>query len=197
MPLMRLLFIFMILIGTQTLFSQNANTSRFRDTKADTLQKQIQTLIILGVGSTATQFFLDNLEEKMIKAFKGEHVDVEYRYLGKTVAEARQDTSLNYAHNFEAVLLFIPSDTSYFDIYDHYGYIPVPIPPYGSIGGRTVVSTNVNYEQEFEVRLYTKEPQHKLIWSALLKVDGLMSKKIYSSIAKSFISRFKKHKYIK
>jgi hypothetical protein len=176
-------------------YSQNASPSMFRTAKADTLETKLKSIIMLSIGSMATQILLDNLSEKMIRAFKGRHVTMEYRYLGKTNEDARVDTVLDYAKKFDAVLLFRESDSSFSELYDHYDYLYTPVTGFGMTGQRLSTPV-VLFIEKFHVRLFSHAPDRKFIWAADLEIDQSVTKKTYKIIANSFVNRFKKHKYI-
>jgi len=193
---MRSLFLLLLFSINLLCYSQGSNGSMFKGKKADTLETKLKDFIILGVSSAGSQLFLDNLSDKMIKEFKRQHVNVEYRWIGKTVDQARQDTNLNYAKKFSAVLLFLPSDKdTSFEVYTYREFIYSPFPAYGPIGGRTYTAV-ANYDESYEVKLYTQTPANKLIWAATLKVDHMLNKRTYKIITNSFIKRFRRHEYI-
>ena len=113
---MRLLFLFLLFSIHLLCYSQSNSTSKFRNKKADTLATKLKDFIILGVGSTASQVFLGNLTDRMIKVFGDQHVNVEYRYIGKTVLQKpgriptfliMQKNSVPYCYFFLLILPFL------------------------------------------------------------------------------------------
>jgi len=191
---MRFWFIlFFIIIISSNSVSQVPRHTLYRETMADTLGKELNNILILGIGSTPSRIFLDNLSEKLIKGLKSESVESEYRYLGKTAAEAKEDSSLYQVKNFKAVLLFIPKDSSFFEVKITRNKFVSSSNDYNSS-----MTRNFIYEGNFDIRLYTTEEEKKLIWTAFTDVTNQLTKtSIYSKISKKIISDFKKNGYIR
>ena len=191
---MRFWFIlFFIIIISSNSVSQVPRHTLYRETMADTLGKELNNILILGIGSTPSRIFLDNLSEKLIKGLKSESVESEYRYLGKTAAEAKEDSSLYQVKNFKAVLLFIPKDSSFFEVKITRNKFVSSSNEYNSS-----MTRNFIYEGNFDIRLYTTEEEKKLIWTAFTDVTNQLTKtSIYSKISKKIISDFKKNGYIR
>jgi len=185
--------LFFIIIISSNSVSQVPRHTLYRETMADTLGKELNNILILGIGSTPSRIFLDNLSEKLIKGLKSESVESEYRYLGKTAAEAKEDSSLYQVKNFKAVLLFIPKDSSFFEVKITRNKFVSSSNEYNSS-----MTRNFIYEGNFDIRLYTTEEEKKLIWTAFTDVTNQLTKtSIYSKISKKIISDFKKNGYIR
>jgi len=186
--------LFFIIIISSNSVSQVPRHTLYRETMADTLGKQLNNILILGIGSTPSRIFLDNLSEKLINKFESANVKAEYRYLGKTVAEAREDSNLNQVKDFKAVLLFIPRDSSFFEVKITKNNFSIP----RLTNSNEFITRNFIYEGNFDIRLYTTEEEKKLIWTAFTDVTNQLTKtSIYSKISKKIISDFKKNGYIR
>ena len=168
----------------------------FRETKADTLDIKLDSILIVGIGSSLERIFLDDLSNKLIKDFSSKKIVATYSYIGKTMPDANKNYKEVNKDGYKAVLLFRPTDTSWFDI-EHksagLGGIPTPI---GFLS--TSFSRNrTTYQQTFSLQLFKIDKKLTEIWCASVDIDCEPDQKKGSKkVGNKIVARFKSNKYI-
>lgn len=170
----------------------------FKDTRGDSFNIQLDTVAILGVGSTPARIFLDGLSQKLMTGFKKEKLIASYQYLGKTVNESRQVYNTILKENPKAILLILPTDTAYYGPETYTTSIPLPNNIYGGISINAQEHVYA-YAQNFYLKLYVREEKLELIWSAQFQVNCDLSKPnpYASNISQKIIASFKKSMFFK
>ncbi|MES1223170.1 MAG: hypothetical protein ABUT20_47190, partial [Bacteroidota bacterium] len=151
---MRFLFIIFFFVVSLSVTAQLKSYLTYEDTRIDSAHTELDSVLIAGVGTSSTAFFLDNLGEKVIHSLRSSHVKAEYRYLGKSIEEAREEIKQVPLKNYKAVLLFLPKDSSIFDIRMKTSTASVPVSPTGN-AYFNITTTNFIYQANFDIRLYT------------------------------------------
>ena len=163
----------------------------FKETKTDTIKRSFKKILIVGVGKTATRFFVDQVTKSLITKFKSIGVEVEYAFLGDDNAEANIQVKRLLAQNFNALITFDPIDSLF-------QFSSNSLPPIQTTDPHLGVPTYqsplhlMSYEDAFNVNFYDLTNGKKVIWSSLLKITCLLDKKReYSEIAKILIASLK------
>src|SRR5260221_12295882 len=120
---------------------QNARDVSYKEVKQEPLNRYVKNILIIGIGSTASRIFLDNLSDKLIQLLKNKHIESSYQYLGKNNEEARKNYSLLEFKGNDALLVISSSDSSFFEIDNKSMTIPTYNPVFGTVGINTYTGT--------------------------------------------------------
>lgn len=180
---MRPIFILLFFILSLPAISQDKFS--FEERKIDSTTKQLDSILILGVGSTASRIFLDKLSATLIYDLKHKkNVTAQYSYLGKTNELIKEELKKDDTKKYSGILLFIPADTSYFTT--------------TTISGQYVSLTRMDYSQDFTIQLYLAEDVVKPAWTSYISVNcDLRKSYIQSKISKKILEILKENKHIK
>lgn len=184
-------------------FSANAQFDRmyytdvdFRETKADTLDVKLDSILLIGMGASLERMFLNDLSNKLIEDFSSKKIVATYTYLGKNIAEAKQHYKEINKNGYKAVFLFCPTDTSVFDIQHPSTSIIIPVPGTGVVNLRTGRKRTM-YEQTFDLQLFKIDKELTRIWCASVDIDCEPKKTNGSKkVGNKILARFKSNKYI-
>ena len=155
------LFVIVFIILSFSAAGQKSGPFNFEDDKIDTLKTGIDSVLILGMGPVTSAIFLDNVSEKIIKSLESGKLTAEYRYLGKTPKEVKEEFNKIKLENYKTVLLFHPRDSVFFEtkITKTSGSIPVK----GGRLGWYFISHRFNYEGAFDLTLYSNEDKMRIV----------------------------------
>ena len=191
---MKFTFILILLFYSLNVYSQltilNTDIS-FQENQADSLDIKMDSIMILGVGSSVTRLFLVDLTNKIKQELNKQDITVSYFYLGKTTEEAKMEFSKLDKLGYKALLFLLPESSDYFQIENYTSS--------GGAGGinTTITATNMHYSQTFKFQLYKNGLKNDNIWSATVSIDCDPGKKYGSKqVAKKMLARFRKQKYI-
>jgi hypothetical protein len=163
----------------------------FQEKQADSLDIKMDSVMILGVGSSVTRLFLIDLTDKIKRELNKQDITVSYFYLGKTTEEAKKEFTQLSKQGYKVLLFLLPESSDYFQIEN-----------YTSTSGAgginiTTTSTSMSYFQTFKFQLFKNGFKNDRIWYASVSVDCDPSKKYGSKqVAKKLLTRFRKNKYI-
>jgi len=168
----------------------------FRETKADTLDVKLDSILLVGMGASLERMFLDDLSNKLIKDFSSKKIVATYTYLGKNTAEAKQHYQEINKDGYKAVFLFCPTDTSVFDIKHLSTSIIIPVP--GGVLNLRPGRKRTMYEQTFDLQLFKIDKELTKIWCASVDIDCEPQKTNGSTkVGNKILARFKSNKYIR
>ncbi len=180
-----------------SLISLNTYSQRivFTEKQADSLNVKLDSILILGIGTTPTRIFLDDLSNRLVKEFTNRKINVSYVFLGKDVAEAKREfASINKA-GYKAILWFLPKGSAYFNTETY-----VTRGGFNSATGRSTGPTEVSilrYKQAFDVHLCKTDKNNELFWNAEVDINDAPGKKnTINSLADKLMEVFKKNNYI-
>lgn len=190
---MKLTLIFLFFLFPVIALSQKS--IYFEEIKVDSVQYNLDTILIVGMGSSATRLFLDELSRLLMQELSSLKVKSTYDYLGKNTQEGKKMLDSIEKSPAKAILAFFPKDQGslHTNTYRDWNQF--------TVNGTSFVSRSVNsylkYEQDFIVYLYLTEQGNRIIWTASLLIEtdpGRLGavKKIRNRI----ISSFKRNKYI-
>ena len=195
----KLLFVFILMnLHSNAQFDRLYYTDvDFRETKADTLDIKLDSILLLGIGSSLERIFLDELSNKLIKDFSSKKIVATYSYIGKTLPDANKNYKEVNKDGYKAVLLFRPTDTSWFDIERKTaGFFIVPT----TTGLLNIYASRnrTTYQQTFSLQLFKIDKKLTEIWSASVDIDCEPDEKKGSKkVGNKILARFKSNKYIK
>jgi hypothetical protein len=155
---------------------------------------KIKSILLVGVGSTPSRLFLENLSTEIIKSFKRLNITCDYTYEGKIPRGSHVDLREIVTTDYNAYLVINPIDTSYIDAHKDVGIFATPLP--GGYGASGSVIGN-QYKEDFYVELYTNNSLLNKVWQAELKLDfDVVNKDNYVKITKEIFDRLIKNGFI-
>ena len=188
---MKLKYLLILLFGCFNAFSQDFSSISFEEKQTDSINTKIDSILLIGIGSTVTRIFLDDFSKSIKKDFKNENIVANYIYLGKTAAEGKSGFDTISKKGYKAILFFLPKGVSHFDVQgglNNSGIGPITT---------TTAYSQIEYQQDFNFNLYIPDANMKKVWAASIKVSGDLSKsKTSNKLAAKLLSSFKKNKYI-
>ncbi len=159
---MKLQFLMCLTLFPLFSFSQEIS---YKEVLIDSSEVKLDSFLIVGVGSSVTRVFLENLNEKLKSKLASKNISSSYSYLGKTVAEAKIEFAKIQLSNYKTVLLLLPDSASFFGI---------EYRDYGSSGGPvafSLIKESVTYRQKLSFELYVNEQKLKQIWAASVEIE--------------------------
>ena len=193
---MKLKFLFILILFGFKAFSQKKTSLLFEEQQVDSIDTQIDSILLIGVGSTTTRIFLDDLSRLIIEEFNGNNIMTDYYYLGRTVTEFQPKFDSIDKKKYKAILFFLPKGESFFDIQGDL----IRSSSNTAIGPISIATatSRIAYEQDFDFQLCLPGVDMKKVWTATLEVTGDLSKsKNAKKISAKLLYYFKKNKYIK
>ncbi|WP_462252505.1 hypothetical protein [Ferruginibacter sp.] len=188
---MKINFLIILLLYSLNSFSQ----SLFDERKVDSIDSKLDSILIIGVGSSISELFLENISRFTIQGLNKRNVIAKYKYLGQNIEDAKvQLDSINKA-GYKAILLFLPKSAPSFNV-QNMQYKNTPLIQTGLIKTTNYISTAA-YLEEFDFQLCMTQNNMKKVWNARVGVGSdLIKVKNVKKIAKKIISCFKTNKYI-
>ena len=193
---MKLTIFFILLFAWSNAFSQVKTSIIFKEKRVDSINSQIDSILLVGIGSTVTRIFLDDLSQLIKKDLNHYNIVADYLYLGKTKAEGQSRFDTISKKGYGAILFFLPDGESYFDIQGSMNRTTTN----SAMGPITTANpfSQIDYQQDFNFQLYITEANMKKVWTASIQVSGDLSKSTNAKkLAALLLSSFKKNKYIK
>ena len=168
--------------------------STLNETEVNKFDAKITSLLIVGVGSTASRLFLENLSPEIIKLFGRSHIKCNFFYAGKIPRRTHVNLNKIIVSKYDAYLVLNPIDTSYIDVHKSVAVFASPLP--GGYGASGSVIGN-QYKEDYYVELYSSNKSLNKVWQAELKVDfDVANPARYEIIAKEIFDRILKNSYV-
>lgn len=193
---MRLIYLPFLLLCWFNSLSQGNSKFSITQSQVDSLSYNIKSILLIGMGSTTTKIFLDDLSNSIIKEFAKNNVIANYYFLGKTPDEAKSSLNTIDTKRYNAILFFFPKGSSFFEAQGGVSQVTI----YTRLGAFTpiIASSGIKYEQDFDFQLCITDQNMKRIWSASVEVSCDLSKpKTAKKVGDKVLSFFKLHKYLK
>ncbi len=172
--------------------STQNNTTIFKETQADSADRKIDSILLIGVGSATTRMFLDDLSDYIMDGLQDGGMVAKYCYLGKTVTEARSEYDTISKKGFKAILFFLPKGASFFDVHGNINRTKI-----GPVTMK-IATSRTYYQQKFDFVLYLQDNHMKKIWSSSVEVSGDPSKsRNAKTLAARLLYYFKSNGYTK
>ena len=184
------MFIILSLISLN-IYSQDIE---FTEKQANSISIKLDSILILGIGSTPTRIFLDDLSNKLIEKLGKKRINVSYVFLGKDADEAKNEFAKINKNGFQAILWLLPKGSVFFDTQTRTlrGFDPNT--------GRSIGDTKysqLRYKQAFDFQLYKTFESNEKIWNAYVDVDCIPGKKsTVNTLADKLLNAFKMNNYI-
>lgn len=174
-------------------FSNEVNTKvDLKVELADSINFDIDSILIIGSGASLPRLFLENVSGEMIKKLNSQQVSASYIYLGKNNSDANNEYEMINKKGFKAVLFISPVDTSHIltlvknQNYYYNSKIFIKVPSY-----------KTSFKQKFSIRLFKSNSNYEKFWIATLNVESDPSKKYASRVVvKKVLENFSENKYI-
>lgn len=193
---MKIKYLLLFLLGWSSAFSQRNTNIFFAEKQADTIDHKIDSILLVGAGSTTTRIFLDDLSQYIMKELTKGNIVTNYYYLGKSISEAKSELDTINKKGYKAILFFLPKGESFFEAQAKLNRIS-PTTRIGTIT-TTFATSRIDYQQNFSFQLCFPDSNMNRMWSALVEVSGDLSKaKITKKVGTKVLYYFRKNKYIK
>jgi hypothetical protein len=176
-------------------FSQRHNKFILEQKQIDSIGKPIDSILIIGIGSSTTRIFLDDLSQSVINRLTDDSIVAHYLYLGKTSTEAQSALDTVNKKGYNAILFFFPQGSSFYDVQGSLNQTTANT----RLGPITTIAafSRIDYQQDFNLQLCIQDSEWKQIWTASLEVAGDLRKpKNAKNIAARLLSYFKTNHYI-
>jgi hypothetical protein len=159
-------------------------------------KKAIKKIVIGKIGSLATRSFLDDVSHKLTSKLKKLNIETESVYLGSTKAEAITEIRKIKIIDFEALIIFFPTDSLVENEVSTYQNFVMGLPSYDP-NRPTPTHHSFKYAQTFKIKLYNNSVQWVPAWEAKLKVNVDCSKhNIYGILADKVIGSLKENNFV-
>ncbi len=189
---MKRIILTILFFSTLSCYSQllTNNNIYFNEKQADTLNIKLDSILIVGMGSSLTRIFLTDVSNTLIKKLNDKKIAATYFYLGKNAEDANKEFSLIDKDGYKAILYFIPIDTALFVTKESSSSYSNP---YGTMRNRT---SKTVYQQAFNLKLSKTERMNENFWSAVVEVECDPSKKnAAEKLVKKLYTSFIENKY--
>jgi hypothetical protein len=191
---MRAIILFLVLSIPALGFSQYSRKVGFEELRIDSTAIWLDSVLILGTGSSATRIFLNELTGLLNDKFKSSKVVSIYREFGKTDVETAAIIDSARKQGYDAILVFRPQGKSTMFTDAHYESMLSTVILNGGV--RQAHSHSI-YEQDFKVVLFSNKDTKKAVWSAALSVEtGRSVSGAARKTANLIISSFEKNRYL-
>ncbi len=192
---MRNFILFLLLFIPMISFSQKDKIF-YKETQADEVSASVDSVLIMGMGSTATRIFLDELSRKLSQELKSAGVFSNYCFLGKDTTEAKLILDTLQSQSYRHILTLFPDGISLFKIgtfttKTYYLFYSNP---------SMNVSTTYffHYEQAFHCKLSLNNSTLTPFWAADVAVSGdIHRQKSARKFTENIISSLRTHQYIR
>lgn len=190
---MQLKLLAVFLLVSFNSFSQTKTRVILEESKKDTITQKLDSILLIGVGSSTTRIFLDDLSKTISKGFGKDSIACHYYFLGKTTAEAKPAFDTINKQGYKAILFLLPSGTSFYEVqgglYSSSSTRNFP--------GITIPFSSIDYKQDFSFALYLPLEHMKKVWEASAQVACDPSKNtIATKLGTKLLLLFKNNKYI-
>lgn len=189
-------FLLFLFLACLNVFSQNNKKLAFEQTFVDTIENRIDSILLIGIGSSATRIFLDDLSQHLKKNFMDDRIETKYHYAGIDLKKAKADFDTINKQGFKAILCFLPNDPAVFEVQAHLTGMSVPS-RFGPITYRRA-SSSILYQQGFDFQLHLPSVAMKKIWAASVDVSGEAGKsKRAKQLGDKLYACFKANNYLR
>jgi hypothetical protein len=188
-----LLLIFLFLHSV--LFSQQKKRMVFEEILADSLTTRLDSILIIGAGSTAARIFLDGVMVELIGRLKDKNIFANYVYVGRSSEILTEFLDTFQNTSYKKIMVFQPDGQN--SLHTKKSKI-VNQQLIGDYDFRfTRIQTELNYEGIFMLALYENDKSKRNFWKASLKINGDLGKsRNAKKISNLVIASFAKHNYV-
>ena len=107
---MKLKFLLILLFVWSASYSQRNIPVVFQQEYVDSIDYNLDSILLVGVGSITTRIFLEDLSQYIIQDFQERNIIAKYVYLGKTMSEAKLAFDTVEKKGYKAILGFFPRE---------------------------------------------------------------------------------------
>ena len=194
MPKLLLTIIMLCIIYTSCIIPTYTGKSTLKETGVSKTDIKITRVLVVGVGSTASRLFMENLSTELIKLFTRSQIQCDFSYEGKIPRGTHINLENIFSSQYDTYLVLNPVDTSYINTQKNVAFFETPLP--GGYGATGNVIGN-QYKEDYYVELYANNDTHNKVWQAELKVDfDVANPDKYKKIAKEIFNNLLKHAFI-
>jgi hypothetical protein len=143
------------------------------------------------MGTSVARIFEGDLSAKLIKDLEEKKIFASYSYLSNNAKRAKKQYDSLDKKGFKAILVLHPKDTAVFDTrYNTSIY-------FGDYFNSITTTSEIVYQQTFEIKIFAMAPELRLFWKATIDVDCDPSNAVIARrMARKIIKEFEKHKYL-
>ena len=156
--------------------------------------QQIDSLLIVGIGSSSTRAFLDNLIAYLIPELTNANTFSSYRFMGSSTEQANANLDTVNKAGYKAILFLLPEGNSIVRLRNKKTIVLLPDKLGG--GGFQLQSRQMEYKQQFTFELTTPDYQTKL-WMAEIHVFCNPAKpEVPQRLSNATVSSLKKNEFL-
>ena len=197
---MKLKYLLILSLSWFNAFSQRSTKIIFEEKQADSIEKKIDSILLIGIGSTTTRIFLDDLSHEVMKNLNDNGIVTQYYYLGKDITQVRSGYDKINKDGIKAILFFLPTEASVYHVKGTYTSINSPPNVLAILGPVEVkvASSKIQYQQDFDFQLFLPDADMTRIWNASVEIScDLRKSRNAKTIGNKLLSCFRKNKYLK
>lgn len=164
---MRLKIIILLIVFYSTATAQYDIS--FKENFIDSTEVKLDSILLIGAGSSPTRIFLDNMSKRIINSFTKAKIHSQYEYLGKNSLEAKSNYEKSPYKNYKAILLLL-SDSSSFEVHNHVT-LGIGVTNAATLYPYPTRNKYLLNDQTFNCQLFIKKEKMTLIWNGVLHVS--------------------------
>ena len=196
---MKLFFLLILLLAGVCATSQRKTKIIFKEKRFGGITQKIDSILVIGMGSSSTRIFLDDLSSTLIKDMGENSIVSRYYFLGKDIATLQTVYDTIDKRGYKAILFFLPVQSSNLKERRIYNEITSPPKVLAILGPVEVkmASSKIWYQQHFNFHLALPGVELKKIWTASVEVScDLRKSKNARLTGHRLLFYFKKNRYI-
>lgn len=159
------------------------NYIKIEDTKKNTVPKDYQKILILGMGTSSVRMVVEKLYEEIAVGLKNRKMQSSFYFLGSNKEGINHNADQPDKEKYDAALIFKQASDSYF----MESYVLRELP-----------RLSIKLDQDIIIQLIEFKGGENLIWEARMAMDfTISSKKFYKKISNQIIKNMKGNLLVK
>src|SRR5687768_14252619 len=123
---MKLKCVLIVLLGWYSGFSQRNTKIIFKENQAYKIDQKIDSILLIGIGSTTTRIFLDDLSHSIIRYLNSDGIAARYCYLGNDLRKVQWGYDTINKEGYKAILFFVPTNAFSYEVKGKFSTISSP-----------------------------------------------------------------------
>jgi hypothetical protein len=191
---MKLLYLFMALLVSSNLSAQYSYGPIFTERQADSINRKIDSLLIIVSGTTVSRIFLEDMSDHIVKKLGKENITATYVYSGKSSDRNKSIIDSINKDNYKTVLFLSPKSNVTMEVEGNINESSIGT-PFGNIKPKTA-SSGIDFNQSFSFHLFRADKNMEEFWIAIAELTCDPGKPRCSKImGDKILSYFKKNNY--